>query len=169
MSASPPFDDYESLMFEFPTSGVQDILSHGCGANQADSGGNFLLTIACRRLQVDNVLLLLSLGADTEVRESEGDTALICVIDVSHHNPAAALAIAEALIAGGANLEARGYMDKTPFLKTCSRGCLAILQLLVSRGCDVGARDADGNSGEDLARIFHGSREFQDYVRGLHP
>jgi len=169
MNQSTPFDNYASVMYELPDCAVTDILGLGYGVNQPDSFGKFLLIIACQRLAVADVSLLLSSGADTEVRESDGDTPLISAIDISHHNPSAALTIVKALVAAGANLEARGYMGKTPFLKACSRGCLEILQLLVEQGCNVEARDAEGMSGQSMAGIFGGSGEFLDYVRGLRP
>ena len=49
------------------------------------------------------------------------------------HNPAPAYEIVKALIDAGTDIEARGSIDKTPFLKACSSGCLEILQLLVRR------------------------------------
>ena len=165
-----PIDSYDSVIYELPDSAVADLLRLGYDVNQADSCGRFLLTVACSRLQLQSVLLLLSSGANTELRDSDGNTALLCAIDVSHHNPAAAYDIAKTLIAAGANIEARGYMDETPFLKACSRGCLEILQLLVSRGCNIHAeaRDVVNASGPDLASIFHTSADFQKYVRSLY-
>ena len=108
---------------------------------------------------------------DSVIYDSDGNTALLCAIDVSQHNPVAAHEIVKALIDAGADIEARGWMDKTPFLKACSRGCLDILQLLVSRGCNIHAeaRDVVNTSGPDLASIFNTSQSFQQYVRSLYP
>ena len=170
-NAVNPIDSYDSVIYELPDTGVADLLRLGYGVNQADSCGRFLLTAACSRLQVQNVLLLLSSGANTELRDPDGNTALLCAIDVSQHNLVAAHEIVKALIDAGADIEARGWMDKTPFLKACSRGCLDILQLLVSRGCNIHAeaRDVVNTSGPDLASIFNTSHSFQQYVRSLYP
>jgi ankyrin repeat protein len=166
-----PIDSYDSVMYELPDTAVSDLLRLGYGVNQSDSCGQFLLTVACGRLQVQSVLLILSLGANTELRDPNGNTALLCAIDVSQHNPVAAYEIVKALIDAGADIEARGWMDKTPFLKACSRGCLEILQLLVSQGSNIHAeaRDMINTSGADLAKIFNTSESFQQYVRSLYP
>ena len=166
-----PIDSYDSVLYELPDTAVADLLRLGYGVNQADSCGKFLLNVACNRLQLQNVLLLLSSGANTELRDPDGNTALLCAIDVSHHNPVAAYEIVKALIDAGADIEARGWMDKTPFLKACTRACLEILQLLVSRGCDIyaEARDVTNTSGPELASIFNTSESFQKCVRSLYP
>jgi ankyrin repeat protein len=170
MNAMNPIDSYDAVMYELPDTAVADLLQQGFGVNQADSCGQFLLPLACRRLHLQSVLFLLASGADTELRDPEGNTALLCAIDVSQHNPAAAYEIVKALIAAGADLEARGYMDKTPFLKACSRGCLEILRHLVSQGCNIHAeaKDVVNTSGLELAEIFHTSTDFQQYVRSLY-
>jgi ankyrin repeat protein len=64
----------------------------------------FLLTVARNRLQLHSVLLLLSSGANTELRDPDGNTALLCAIDVSQHNPTAH-EIVKALIDAGADIE----------------------------------------------------------------
>ena len=170
-NAMNPIDSYDSVLYELPDTAVADLLRLGYGVNQADSCGRFLLNVACSRLQLQNVLLLLSSGANTELRDPDGNTALLCAIDVSHHNPVAAYEIVTALINAGADIEARGWMDKTPFLKACTRGCLEILQLLVSRGCDIyaEARDVTNTSGPELASIFNTSESFQKCVRSRYP
>jgi uncharacterized protein len=162
-----PIDSYDSVMLELPETAVTDLLGHGYGVNQADACGDFLLTIACRRLQPRNVALLLRAGADTEVRDYEGNTPLICAIDVSAHNPTIAYDIATALMDAGAEIEARGYLEMTPYLKACSRGNMEILRALVGRGCNSDARDADDADGSELASIFHASAEMPLYIEGL--
>jgi len=156
-NAVNPIDSYDSVMYELPETAVADLLRLGYGVNEADSCGQFLLTVACSRLQLQNVLRLLSSGAHTEVRNPDGNTPLLCAIDVSQHDPGAACDLVKALIDAGADIEARGWMDKTPFLKACSRGCLDILKLLVSRGCNIHAeaRDRVNTSGLGFASISH--------------
>src|SRR5581483_218851 len=85
-NAVNPIDSYDSVIYALSDTGVADLLRLGYGVNQADSCGQFLLTVACSRLQVQNVLLLLSSGANTELRDPDGNTALLCAIDVSQHN-----------------------------------------------------------------------------------
>jgi uncharacterized protein len=111
------------------------------------------------------------LGANLDCRNAHGDTPLLCAIDVVHLNLGAAHEIVNSLIAAGADIEARGYMDKTPFLKACSRGCLDILRLLVASGCDIHAQATDiggAVSGMEFTNIFETSSEFKAYLRGLY-
>jgi len=166
-----PIDSYDSVLYILPESSVASLLEQGYGVNQADAGGEYLLTAACQRLLLQGVLLLLAAGADPDCREPGGDTPLLCAIDIAHHNPPVAYEIVQALLAAGADIEARGYMDKTPFLKACTRGCLDILKLLVANGCDIQAKARDVGadySGLDCAYTFDTGHEFKEYLRGLY-
>jgi ankyrin repeat protein len=172
MKATEPVDSYDSVLYTLPDSGVACLLEYGYGVDQTDACGEYMLTMACQRLQLSGVTLLLSRGANTNCKNAEGNTPLLCAIDVSHHNASIALEIVKALLAAGADMEARGYMDKTPFLKACSRGCLDILKLLVISGCDIHAEakefDGRGLTGLDLSRMFDTGFEFKDYLRTLY-
>ena len=94
---------------------------------------------------------------------------MLCVIDYSHHNPTIVYDVVKALLAAGADIEIRGCMDKTPFLKACTRGCLDILKLLVSAGSDIHAVTfaPDSVNAIDCVTTFDNSSEFKAYVFGL--
>jgi len=79
------------------------------------------------------------------------------------------MSIVEMLVTVDADLERRGYMNKTPFLKACSRGNLDLVKLLVRPGADTAAVVDDGGilGGMDFARIFHAPREMTEYLVGL--
>jgi ankyrin repeat protein len=134
-----------------------------------DTHGEQLL-LACDELDVGGVRTALELGSNLEDRSIDGNTPLLCAIDNVHLNPKAALEIVRLLLARGADIEGRGYMDKTPFLKACSRGNLEMLRLLVESGCDIHAVSMDLGpvSGREFAEIFEASREFKDYLRRLY-
>lgn len=164
-------DSYDNLLYEMSHESVRAICDSGLDINESDSFGEHLITAACSRLQLENVRYFISKGANLNVKNWEGDTPLLCAIDVANHNEAVAVEIVKELIAAGANLEARGFMDKTPFLKACSRGCLDVLKILVASGCDINAvvHDLDDDdSGLKLADIFHASNEFKAYLRSLY-
>lgn len=149
---------------------LEELLDSGVGVNDPDETDEYMLSAACARLQAESVRLLLSRGADANVQNSEGDTPLLTTIDVVGHNPAAALEIARILLDAGADIEKRGYMDKTPFLKACSRGDLEMLKLLAARGCNVDAVATDAGGpvdGEWLAGVFSAPHDFREYLRGL--
>lgn len=163
--------DYQALMWDAPYVEIAAALESISDVNAPDPYGNHLLASACERMQVEAVKELIARKADLNCRSPNGDTPLICAIDYAHHNPSAAYQIVKLLLDTGADLEARGYMDKTPFLKACSRGCLDILKLLVAHGCDIYAACTDMGGSEDgrsFADIFDAPREFKEYLNGLY-
>ena len=163
-------DSYDSLAHDLPDSWVTSLIDIGCPIDQPDKGDSYILCVACEHLQPENVKLALSVGANPNCQNFESNTPLLCAIDVSHLNPVLAFEIVEMLLAAGANIEIRGYMDKTPFLKACTRGCLDILKLLISSGCDIHAVTwaPDNFNGIDCATTFDNSPVFKAYVLGLY-
>jgi ankyrin repeat protein len=129
---------YSELMWDLPLNELAFALT-SMDVNKPDEFEDRFLTIACGRLQVESARFLIACGANVDDRNSDQDTPLLCAINVVDHNPDAAHELVVMLLDAGANLEARGYMSKTPFLKACSRGDLEMLKLLVNRGCDVRA------------------------------
>ena len=167
-----PIDNYESLLWEMPVEGLRELLATGLDASLPDDCGDFLLTVACDRLQVDSVKLLIERDAPLDSKNAEGDTALLCAINVAHHAEGLACEIVASLLDAGADIELRGYMGKPPFLKACSRGCLDVLQLLIARGCDIHATTpldfGERDDGWRLASMFDTSVEFRMYLRQLY-
>ena len=161
--------DYRSLLWELPPDLVKELIESGKDVNAPDSLGDYMLTVACQGLHASTVRLLLAAGADPNVRSDSGDTPLLCAIDTVQHNPAASMSIVEMLVTADADLERRGYMNKTPFLKACSRGNLDLVKLLVRLGADTTAVVDDGGilAGVEFARIFHAPREMTEYIDGL--
>lgn len=162
---------YQQLMWEGSDEAVAKLVERLADVNAPDQFGDHLLSCACKRLFANTVRQLVQRGADVDRRSQTQDTPLLCVIDHVHHNPSSARETATLLLDAGANIELRGYMDKTPFLKACSRGDLPMLRLLVERGCDIRARCSDvGGSldGRQLAEIFNASEEFKSYLHGLY-
>ena len=83
------FDSYEDLLYEFPSAEIPGLVE-GQDLDAPDPYGAYLLTVACERLQVENVEYFVSHGANSDVRDVDGDTVLLCAVNVCHHNPAAA-------------------------------------------------------------------------------
>lgn len=161
--------DYQRLVWDWPDDSIAAFLEGAVDLNAPDPSGDYLLTVACQRLHVSLVKRLLSTGADPNVQNADGDTPALCAVNCVSHDPDGAREIVSALAASGANLEVRGYMDKTPFLKACCRNDLAMIQLLVSLGADYRATVEDGGiiNGAAFADIFNAPKDVKDFLAGL--
>ena len=127
-----------------------------------------MLTVACDLLDLEKATQLLAAGAYVNCQDSKTDTPLICAVDGVHVDAAAALILAEMLLRAGASLEIHGWMDKTAFLKACSRGNLKMVQLLVVWGADVKAvADTPRYDGFDFVEMFGAPPEMREYVYRL--
>jgi ankyrin repeat protein len=96
------------------------------------------LLVACEHNQLPCVQLLLSLGADIEIKDSKGKTALICASEKGH------LDIVKELINNGANIDAKDNDGKTALIISSNIGNLEIVKELLNNGANIDARDNKG-------------------------
>ncbi|OZG70000.1 hypothetical protein BTA51_28135 [Hahella sp. CCB-MM4] len=145
-------------------------MSQGFDPSVPDEDGIFALEPVCVALKLELARDLIEAGADVNSKGSTGFTPLFSAIECAHHDPDRAIKLVELLLDSGANIEGRGEWDKTPFLKSCTRGVIGLTQLLVARGCDIHATAAEigGPMGaSEFADMPSNSKEFRQYVRGL--
>lgn len=136
--------------------------------DEQDALGETLLLNACSALQLDNAKYCLGLGANSNFVDDCGDAPLHSVIDHASGNETLAIEIIKLLLAHGADLELRAYMDKTPFLKACSRQSLAVIKFLVESGCDTSAKAKDLGGefgGVYFSQISGLSKEAKAYIK----
>ncbi len=159
----------QPLLWDLPAAELRALLEAGADVNEPDDLGDYFLTVASARLQLDSVRLLLEFGANPNVRNSEGDTPLLCAINCVEHSPNRAVQIVQKLVEAGADLEARGYMDKTPYLKACSRSSTEMVKKLVELGADHRAVVEDGGvmDGSAFADIFEAPTELKQFIASL--
>jgi ankyrin repeat protein len=160
------------ILLELNHKDICELYDSNLHIHKPDVLGNYLLNIACQLLQVQNVRFFISKGANLETTNHLcRDTPILITIDHVHHNPEAALKIVEMLLHKGANIEHRGYMDKTPFLKACTRNNLEMIKLLVAHGCNVRASTEDPpgyiNNGLFFADVMHVGKEVKEYLNKL--
>jgi len=163
-------DSYDEILAELSPADIREVYDATLSVLEPDSVGDYLLNVACERLQYENIEFFISKGASLETLSACGDTPLLNAIDYVGHNPEIALKVVKLLLKNGANIEYHGYMDKTPFLKACTRGDLNMIKLLVESGCDVQAvaEDLGGSAnGLDFARIHGASSEVVNYIHRL--
>lgn len=161
---------YESNLLELGPEDIEVCYGSFEDIDKIDSVGDTLLLAACRVRNLEYVKYCLHKGANPDFRNDCGDTPLLVMIDSAEDYESVSVPIIIALIDAGANLEVRGYMDKTPFLKACSRKSLTVLKLLVESGCNTGAivseydEELDGNW---FADCFHLDSELKGYIESV--
>ncbi|WP_075188203.1 ankyrin repeat domain-containing protein [Teredinibacter haidensis] len=135
-----------------------------------DDSGDKLLLWACKGFNKQLVMYALNRGADTNYLNECGETPVQEIVNVSEHKEELALSILQLLISAGANLELRAYMEKTAFLKACSRNSTKVIELLVKNGADVKATVEEHGKlldGNFYAGIFGETSEIKRYIKRL--
>lgn len=163
--------DYQELpeLSKYVT--VSDLIKEGIDFTGPDKNGAYPLQPVCEALVVDYVQDLMEASANVNVRDACGYTPLLSVIECCHFDPIAAISIIRLLLDNGADIEGRGEWDKTPFLKSCTRGEIQVTQYLIERGCDIHAvaNEIGGPMGaKEFSYIPSVSSEFREYICGLY-
>jgi ankyrin repeat protein len=101
----------------------------------------YALEIAASEGHEEAVTLLLDRGADVNLGNSDGETALINAVSQGHTD------IRQLLLERGANINATNYSGCTAFHNACFRGNLDCVAALMRAGCDTSLR-FDTKNGE---------------------
>ena len=163
-------EDWEAFMCERADSEVVEyIRGHPELINVPDeSTEQCLLDRAAYYLRGDLVEELLKMGADPNHLDPAGQLPLHSAIASYNDEPKMSLAIANALLRYGADIEKRGYPDFTALHRACLVGAHEVVSLLLSLGADVNPRSEDrGDGGRtplDVAEM-HKHREIAQYLR----
>ena len=162
-----------SFSFDFKDLSNEDIMEifdEFEDIDSVDELGDTLLLWACKEFNEQLIEYALSRGANASYLNECGETPVQEVVNVAEHREELALAILQRLIDAGANLELRGYMEKTAFLKACSRNSKKVIELLVRNGADVKATVEEHSKLLDgcfYANIFGETPEIRNYISRL--
>ena len=135
-----------------------------------DDSGDTLLLWACKDFNEQLVAYALNRGANTNYLNECGETPIQEIVNVAENKEELALSILKKLIAAGADLELRAYMEKTAFLKACSRNSIKVIELLVKNGADVRATVEEHGKlldGNFYAGVFSETSEVRNYIKRL--
>ena len=115
--------------------------------NARDDDGYTALHHAAMRNREDVAELLISRGADIEIKTAyAGETALHCAAST-----AASVPIISALIAAGADVNARSRHGNTPLHIAAEPAEIEAVKALLEHGADVNAMNGEGKTPLDLA------------------
>jgi uncharacterized protein len=131
------------LLFSIPLLG-QGAPAKDPGVDARDPDGRTALMLAALGKDASEVKTILARGADPNLQDTQGDTALLLACDRS-------TTIVRALVEGGARVNLANQQGRTP-LMTAAEYSLETVRLLLERGADVSHRDAAGLSALTVAR-----------------
>ncbi|KAJ3113108.1 hypothetical protein HDU96_003783, partial [Phlyctochytrium bullatum] len=110
---------------------------------EIDEGGSTLLSLAAEFGRVDVTRLMLSHGADINVRcRTAGRSPLHLAAKLGH------LDVVRVLLEQGADVDCTDSQNSTPLILAAyaRKESLAIAQLLIEKGANIDARDKDGST-----------------------
>ncbi|MGQ0620850.1 MAG: ankyrin repeat domain-containing protein [Panacagrimonas sp.] len=134
---------------------LQEFVASGYDLDRQDSKGYTALILATYHGHAPSVDVLLNAGADPCAEDRRGNTALMGAVFKGE------LSIARKLMAADCAPDHRNAAGQTPAMYAALFQRTEILQALKTRGADLAAVDADGNTVEALSR-----GEFASPLRG---
>ncbi|XP_065835495.1 putative ankyrin repeat protein RF_0381 [Oscarella lobularis] len=110
-------------------------------------GSTPIMIAVCCHDDIDFLRLLISKGCDVLTKDGSGRGLLHCAAAKNR------LKVAEHLIDNGINIELQNNWGETPFLLACANGSAALVDLLISKGCNRLAESKLGRGALALAII----------------
>ena len=107
------------------------------------SSGQTALMIAVSKGSVETVKILLNAGADVNIANSDGDTALLSFTAGYAHDEAQQSKVVSLLLDANANIHARTTRGTTPLLGAAFLGLFEVVKVLLNHGADIRDRVTD--------------------------
>jgi ankyrin repeat protein len=114
--------------------------------NRLDENGWTALMSAVMDLERDDVAHLLGRGADVNLQDTTGKTALMHAGRFSIGDGYDQLAIVTMLLEHGADLNLQDQMGRTALMHAASRNAYIIVETLLGRGADANLQDREGRT-----------------------
>ena len=138
--------------------GVKTQLASGADVNVHGSVG-FPLNRAALFGHKSIIELLISKGADVNVKDPQGGTPLHSVAFDGHKK------MAELLIEKGADLNVRNGWKATPLDEAIAGSKIDLVELLIQKGADINIANNFGSTALDQATIFHPNKPIAALLR----
>lgn len=107
-----------------------------------------LLMIACNKYKLNIIKLLLEAGANVNLQNDAGSTALILLCGTSHLEYTKIIEIIELLVEAGANLNLKDEIGETALIEACRHSNadsnIKIIELLIKAGADLNIKGYQG-------------------------
>jgi Ankyrin repeats (3 copies) len=143
----PDLDELRLLVEKRNIEGIQEFVGHYHNVNQRSLLNQ---STALFDAAVDSdekvVQSLLSLGADPNIADDTGDTALMFAILANHGE------IVHQLILAGADVNHADLAGRTPLIQSVEMGRLVLVNLLLNSGADPNYTTQHGESALSIAR-----------------
>jgi ankyrin repeat protein len=122
---------------------AKKLLAEGADVNTKDREGDTPLHLACLYGILDLALLIHEKGASVQVVNKRGATALVylAMANVPKAPQRLSVCVANALLEGGASVDAGDKEGITPLMWAVNRGNLLLVEFLIGKGADVNASD----------------------------
>ena len=115
---------------------------NGCYNNKSPQNGRTPLMIASRYGQLDAMTFLIKHGANVNVQDKEGETALHYAVDGSD----VLCEVLSCLIENGANFDAVSNGGCTPLMKAIHNQLIHVVTFLIEHGANIDLQDKNGNT-----------------------
>ena len=139
---------------------VSCLLNHGADLNAPMNGKYTALMMACRSQHVRLVKFLLQQGANVQVKDKDGKTALHFACELTFTWKPASCDLLNCLTENGADINALRKDNRTPLMVASSCGGVDQITFLIKRGANVHLQDKNGDTAlHHAARNMNNSLE----------
>ena len=125
---------------------VSCLLNHGADINAPMNGKYTALMMACRSQHVRLVKFLLQQGANVQVKDKDGKTALHFACELTFTWTPASCDLLNCLTENGADINALRKDNRTPLMVASSCGGVDQITFLIKRGANVHLQDKNGDT-----------------------
>jgi uncharacterized protein len=129
------------LAIESDVAGVRLLIERGADVNTQDEFGNHVVYHAASVASIETLQALLAAGGDPNARTSVDDGCALYAAATRKDDPEK---FVDALLAAGADLEARDSLGSTPLARCASFNNVSAIRLLAARDADLNATNNHG-------------------------